>query len=122
MMKKLLGFTIIELMIAIALVGMVGAILTSAVLNNRGATEKRAYIAAQQFIDDNNLDVERRTCAGDSDDDGYGSCALTLRDQRRIRLECPTGFFATSLFGATSCKEIFFDMNFGNSGGVPTNQ
>jgi hypothetical protein len=60
---------------------------------------------AQNFIEMNDLEVKRLTCAGDSDRDGYGSCVIRTIDGEMISLKCPTDFFAVNMFGATSCKE-----------------
>lgn len=110
------GFTLIELLTTIFIVAVVGLVITglisSTFLNNRGWTEERAYKGADTFIRNNALSVQRKTCAGDSDGDGYGTCALVLSDGKRVRLECPTDFWDTKIWGATSCKEKFNDIQF----------
>ena len=108
------GFTVVELMIVVAIVGIIASVVSSGLLNTRGATEDRAYQGATKFIDDNNIAVLRKTCAGDSDGDGYGTCTIvqavrqadgSVAEGSKIRLECPTNWF-DRLTGAVSCKEI----------------
>lgn len=112
------GFTVVELISVGVIITVVLVIIASVVLtfmNNRGATETRAVEGANKFISDNGLETKRVTCAGDSDGDGYGACAVTLTDGERIRLECPTNFLDVKLFGASSCKEVFYDIQGGGA-------
>lgn len=110
-MKKEKGFfTLIEILVIvfIALIAIGG--ISSAFINNRGATEARAYAALDNFVAMNNITVKRKTCAGDSDGDGYGSCAIVTSDGERMRISCPTNWSDINLWGATSCKEEFQDI------------
>jgi prepilin-type N-terminal cleavage/methylation domain-containing protein len=100
------GFTLIELMIAVAVVGIIAAIASGFIFNTKGATERRAYESAQHFISTNGIKVKRITCAGDSDSDGYGSCSILTEENEKIMLQCPSGFF-DKWTGAVSCKEVF---------------
>ena len=102
----------IEIFVIIAIIGIFSAIVTNAFLNNRGATERRAYRGAKNFISMNNIKPKRLSCAGDSDNDGYGTCTVMTDDNQRIMLRCPTGYFDVNFFGASSCKEVFGDVNF----------
>lgn len=112
------GFGLIENLGLIAVLAGAAFILALVFLNNRGYTEERAYQFAKSFVEQNQLDVARMTCAGDSNNDGYGSCAVTLKNDERIMLQCPTDFFAVRVFGASSCKEVFNDTQFRmNAGG-----
>lgn len=101
------GFTLIELMVVCVIALIIFSVFSNGILNNRGSTESRAKENAQLFIKENNLEVTRLNCAGDSDNDGYGSCTVVVKDGEKIMLECPAGFFQTNLFGATGCKEVF---------------
>lgn len=74
--------------------------------NNRGATETRATDNATAFIQKNNIQVKRMTCAGDSNGDGYGTCMVTATDSEQIQLECPTSWVDVNVWRATSCKEV----------------
>jgi hypothetical protein len=96
--------------IAVAIVAVI-LITLGMVKNNRGFTERRAYANADVFITSNKIDVKRVTCAGDSDNDGYGSCTVVAQDDSKIRLDCPTDFVNVYIFQARSCKEVF--INFG---------
>jgi len=105
------GFTLIEVLVVCAIVLILASVVGGTVLNTRGATEKRAYEAAQHFITTNSIDVKRVTCAGDSDSDGYGTCAILTTENEKLHLACPTGYFDVKFFGATSCKEVFMSMS-----------
>lgn len=108
-MKFNKGFTLIELMVVAAVLGILAAVTVSVFINNMGATEQRSYDAAHKYVADNNIQVKRMTCAGDSDRDGYGTCTLVTQDEK-IFLQCPSSWGDVNLWGATSCKEV--EMNF----------
>lgn len=110
-MKK--GFTVIELLIVIAIIGILAAVVSGAILDNRGATEKRAKQAAVKFLEENGISYQRMSCAGDSDHDGYGTCNIMTDKGEKIMLNCQTGFFDTKVFGASECKEVYANINFG---------
>ena len=110
-MEKSHGFTLVEvLVVAIFSIIVFGAVV-GLFLDNMAHTEKRAEENAKIFVTKNNIHVKRMTCAGDSDNDGYGSCAITTTDGERINLRCPASFFQVGVFGATGCKEVFYDMD-----------
>ena len=109
------GFTVIELVITVAIFLIfliLFGVVSGAILDNRGATEKRALSSARLFLQENNVKVKRLTCAGDSNNDGYGACSVVTAKGEKIFLQCPTGFFDTKLFGASQCKEVFHNLNF----------
>ena len=108
MMKLYKGFTLIELMIVIAIISILGAVVSGGIFNNLGKTEARAYQNVEKFMSNNGITMEqvkRRTCAGDSDGDGYGSCAIVMKDGEKINLNCPASW-SSEWQGATSCKEV----------------
>jgi flagellar basal body-associated protein FliL len=111
------GMTLIEVLIMIVILMVITGALFWSCLNNRGATEARAKDGAKTFIAENGLYVERFSCAGDSDGDGYGTCNLALKSGEKVMLNCPTGFVDTKIWGATGCKEIYQNLN--HQGGVP---
>jgi hypothetical protein len=94
-------FTTILLLLSIAVS------LTAIWLSSAAKSELRAYAAADAFIADNHIGkLDRRTCAYDSDNDGYGTCTLVI-DGEPILLQCPSGFLNTlPIIGASSCKEV----------------
>lgn len=100
-MIKNKGFTIIEIAMVLAII----AIIVGLLINNRGVTEDRAEENLELFISKNNIDVKRSSCAGDSNDDGYGSCSIVTMDGEKIFLECPSSL-SSDAFGASNCKEI----------------
>ena len=91
--------------------------LTFAILpffNNLGSTERRADLAGDLFIKQNNIQVSRLACAGDFNGDGFGTCNIMTLDKEDIYLKCPTDFVDVKIFGAKKCREIFtnFDVGF----------
>jgi len=111
-MKNEKGFTLGDVMIIAAIIGIVVSIAAESFVNNRGVTEKRAFARAKKFLNRNNIEAKRLTCAGDSDNDGYGTCNIVTKDGEKIILNCPTDFLDTKLFGASECKEVFQNINF----------
>jgi len=100
------GFTLVELIIVLVIGVIFLGIISGGACNTRGQTEKRAYDGLNLFLQRNpNIQVERSSCAGDSDGDGYGTCTIVQRSGETIRLECPTGWF-DRWSGAQSCKEV----------------
>ena len=115
-MKNESGFTLVEAMVVVSIIIVALIPLFGLIFDNRGVTEDRARTGASAFIQDNGLEVKRFTCAGDSNNDGYGTCTVVLTDGDRIRLSCPTGYAATKVFGASSCKEVFQDVQVRGNG------
>lgn len=111
-MKNQKGFTLAHILLTLLIISILVVVTTNictiwlSFANNRGATEKRAYTAANYFVAKNQLQTKRLTCAGDSDGDGYGSCTLILTDGEKIRLECVSDFMDTKIYGAKGCKEM----------------
>ncbi len=108
-MKKEKGFTLIKLLIVIVIMGVFLAIPVNFILNNRGATEKRALKLCNRYLISNNIKAKRLTCAGDSDGDGYGTCNVVTTAGEKIILQCPTNYFDVNWFGASQCKEMLFN-------------
>ena len=103
-MKKQ-GFTLIELMIVLAIAGILFAVVAGAILNNPGKTEQRATENANRWAAAQHIEHKRLSCAHDSDGDGYGSCTIVTTDGEKIQLQCASGFVQDAT-GASGCKEI----------------
>lgn len=112
MLKNQKGLALVEVLILCAIALLVGLIIAGSIVNNRGATEKRGLANAQIFIGANDIKVKRITCAGDGDNDGYGTCNLVTMEGEKIMLNCPTNYVDVVWYGATSCKEVVKNMNF----------
>ena len=108
--NTLIEFLIKAIFAVVLLVIIVGSIIGT-FMNNMSATEARAEKNAMIFVEKNQINVKRMTCAGDSDNDGYGSCAITTAENERINLRCPSDFVSVAIFGAKGCKEVFYDVN-----------
>lgn len=87
----------------------VAVLIANPALNNRGSTEERAYVGSGLYIAKHDLKPKRLSCSGDSDGDGNGSCMVTLPDNEKIQLQCPTNFIDFYVWRARSCKEIDFN-------------
>ena len=111
-MKGVRGFTLIELLTVVAIGLMLVSIVFNVYLNNRGATEDRAFSGANSFVEENGIQPIRISCAGDSDNDGYGTCTVVTAEKEKILLKCPTDYVDVSWFGASGCKEVFQNINF----------
>ena len=107
-MMRSKGFSLIELVICIAVVGIVGISIGMNFINNRGATEARAYDGAKAFTAANNIVVKRMNCSGDSDHDGYGTCTVVTDSGEKIQLNCNSDWMNVNVWGATGCKEVVF--------------
>lgn len=75
-------------------------------MNNKSATEKRAYDNAVIFAAHNEINVDKINCTGDGDGDGYGTCTITSKDESKTHLDCTSDFIDVKLWKATGCKEI----------------
>lgn len=75
-------------------------------MNNKSATEKRAYKNAIIFATNNSIDVKKINCTGDGDGDGYGTCTIIGADKAKTHLDCTSDFIDVKLWKATGCKEI----------------
>lgn len=90
------GYTLIELLIVIAIVGIAGTVLVSAVGGNVLYAEKRrahAEAAARAYgaVLDPSVPADAwvASCMGvDSDNDGYLSCTLAARGRQPTPVEC----------------------------------
>ena len=108
------GFTLIELLVVVIIIGVFAMIGVSIMTNNMGATERRAMDAATNFMSQNNIVAKRITCAGDSDQDGMATCNIVTTEGEKIMLKCPVDYMSTKFFGATQCKEVYYNVNTGN--------
>lgn len=105
------GYTLDELMVIVAISLIFVSIVAGAMLNNMGATERRALTSAEHFLLENNIQVKRMTCAGDSDGDGYSTCSVVTASGEKIMLQCPVDYFDVNWFGAKQCKELYYNVN-----------
>lgn len=99
------GYTMTELTVMLSAVSLLGFMATSLVLDNPGATEKRAAESARLWLTEQRVDLKRLSCAYDSDGDGYGSCTVVTQNDERIFLQCPASWFNNAM-GAHTCKEV----------------
>ena len=100
------GFSLIELIISVIFVIILSMGIFGFFANNKGATEERAYEAMDSFIIKNGIETKRKSCAGDSDGDGYASCTVVATDGEKIHLQCPSNWGDTTVWGASGCKEV----------------
>lgn len=107
----MLNEKVIGAFIGLIVIGIVTTMFAGGVLNNRKFSENRAYKTANKFLKENNIKTKRITCAGDSNQDGYGTCNVVTTTGEKITLNCPTDFGDVVLWGATGCKEVFMNMN-----------
>lgn len=110
MKSKNRGFTLVEAGIAViviaTVVGLVGfGLFSKLFLNRPGQTEERAYVALANWQAKNELTFTRKTCAPDTDRDGYGSCTVVTSEGEKIYLECSSTWWM-HVTGSTGCKEV----------------
>lgn len=105
------GFTLLEVMIVLAIVGIFSLVIAGAVLNNPGATQERATANMQAWAASQGIQPKRASCAHDSDGDGFGSCTVVDQAGEKIHLQCSAGFVG-GLTGANSCKETDARLDF----------
>lgn len=104
-MKKNTGFTLIELMTVLAVMAILGVIVANILLNNSGATQKRAKQQAITYASEYGIQYKRLDCLPDSDSDGYSTCTMTTDEKERIFLQCISGFWS-GVWGADGCTEV----------------
>jgi len=104
------GYTFVELLVCILIFSVLLLIVVTTLFDNRPQTQKRAYSNAKEFVATYNIDAERITCMGTTDTDGYGTCAVTLRNGKRMMLQCPATFVDVVVFKTTMCTEMFQDI------------
>lgn len=85
--------------------GVLAYTVFSTFINNKSATEKRAYENAELFAINNELTVDKINCTGDGNGDGYGTCTISSVDGSKTHLECTSDFIDVKLWKATGCKE-----------------
>jgi hypothetical protein len=70
-----------------------------------GKTLARTEANVTEWVSKHGIQVQRLSCAHDSDSDGYGSCTIVTTSGEKIFLQCVGGWL-TSAFGGRGCKEV----------------
>lgn len=104
------GYTLVEMGIALTVIAVIAFLIffglaSKLFLNRPGQTEERAYIALANWQAKNDLAFTRKTCAPDTDRDGYGSCTVVTTEGEKIYLECSSTWWM-HVTGSTGCKEV----------------
>jgi prepilin-type N-terminal cleavage/methylation domain-containing protein len=102
------GFTLIELMIVIAILAILGTVVVTSLRGCGRGSKEDAMASAQQYVGEMGWEYVAGTCAGnDSDGDGYISCDLRVRESKGAEyvvekhLECASGSVTSTTSG---CK------------------
>ncbi len=99
------GISLIEIMIVMAILGILLTIVISTTINSPGVTENRATTNADKWISETGITIKRKSYSHDSDGDGYGSCTVVTQEGEKIYLQCVSGWFQ-EFTGASGCKEV----------------
>lgn len=89
MKSKIRGFTLIELMVVVAIVGVFLALVFAGSCTSGPETKRSATQDAKRFVDELGWQVQGISCADvDSDGDGYVSCTIAKQDGTSEFVEC----------------------------------
>jgi len=95
-MRNQKGFEVVEIMIVLTFVAVLINIGYDLFYDGSSETQKTAFIAAENFIKRNGIEVKQLSCGENADMDGYAICKILTQNGENIILNCPTEFSEVS--------------------------
>lgn len=103
-MKKKNGYTVIELIITLAILVIIALLVLSSTGGCRFNRKEASIASANNYLKELNLydSMKAVTCTTyDTDNDGYNTCTVIFKDDKTMSLQCANGRW----FGRTEgCK------------------
>lgn len=93
MKRKDSGFTLIELMVVIAILSILASVVIGGFSSGSTDGKVNALDNRQAYIDESGInmrEIKRKSCTVDSDYDGWASCTIMMNDGEKIELQCST--------------------------------
>jgi len=99
-MKRNHGFTLVELLIVVSIIGVIGAIVFGFIFRSCTSNSGEAEAEARKYAASLGVEIKGVSCTDrDTDHDGYVSCSISYNDNGKLAItpvECATRWSTNS--------------------------